>query len=296
MWTINISPKVLNKTIQDYPRICQLKSTMQKIPCTVQILTRNSQDTLERCLESVKDFAEIIVLDGNSTDRTLEVACAYGCTILKQYDTPESLVRIHDFSEVRNRGLASAHNDWFMFIDSDEYLSSEAVEEVRGIVTNLNPLAQAWWQPRLYVLNGKVIDCATTYPNMQIRLFNRKWAHGFIKPIHERVHLKPGAVVGTLRGVEYVPLGTLEDLKGRWEHYLDAEEAMHRASPRHKLAKLSFRHTGILIRYCLRYIRIVLFCRGNRLPLHYEFVRHSYTARMVWRYTRLFFIPWKNKK
>ena len=45
-----------------------------KILCTVAVLTKNSAETLARALESAKEFAEIIVCDGGSTDRTLDIA------------------------------------------------------------------------------------------------------------------------------------------------------------------------------------------------------------------------------
>ena len=57
----------------------------QKIPCSVGILTLNSGQALRRCLDSLKDFAEIIICDGNSTDNTLEIAREYGAKIVKQY-------------------------------------------------------------------------------------------------------------------------------------------------------------------------------------------------------------------
>lgn len=260
---------------------------MSKILCSVEILTRNSEQTLERCLESVKDFDDIIILDGNSTDKTLEIARRFGARIFKQYETDGPLIRIADFSEVRNKGLGLAKYDWFMFIDSDEYLSSEVVEEIRGIVASSNSTACAFWQPRKYVLDGQVIDCATTYPNRQIRLFQRSAALGFIKPIHERIDLKPGSVVGILQNFEYVPVGVLRELDEKWRRYRDQEILRYKEASAIKLFRLFFRQTGILGLYFFRYIRIFLFCRGKRLPFAYEFTRHKHTAVYI---ANLFFL------
>ncbi len=55
---------------------------MDKIKCTVAVLTKNNEATLKRALESSKDFAEIIVVDGGSTDRTLDIARAYGLSLI----------------------------------------------------------------------------------------------------------------------------------------------------------------------------------------------------------------------
>ena len=261
----------------------------EKIPCSVEILTRNSERTLERCLESVKDFAEIIILDGVSTDRTRDIAGRYGARIVKQYETDEPLQRIADFSEVRNKGLRLASEDWFMYIDSDEYLSSEAAEEIRAIVASPDLLAHAWWQPRKYVLNGKIIDCASTYPNRQIRFFHRSWVMGFIKPIHERIEIRSGARIGTLRNVEYVPLESLEELRSRWQRYSEKELDLYRDAGTARIAKAIARNSALFAFYSLRYARNVMLCRGERMPFSYEWARHSLTLYVAGRLIVQFF-------
>jgi len=260
---------------------------MSKIPCSVEILTRNSAQTLVRCLESVKDFDDIIILDGNSTDSTVEIAARYGARIFKQYETEEPLVQIADFSEVRNKGLRLAKYDWFMYIDSDEYLSEEAVEEIRQIVSNPDPPACVFWQPRKYVLDGKVIACATTYPNQQIRLFHRAYVEGFTKPIHERVEVKPGVAISSLKNYEYVPLGKIEELESRWKLYMEAEERMLQGLSGSKLIQLAIRQLALFIFYALRYCRNLVFCRGNRVPFIYEWTRHKYLLKLAWRMFRV---------
>lgn len=254
---------------------------MSKIPCSVEILTRNSGKTLERCLESVKDFAEIIVLDGNSTDNTLEIARKYGAKIYKQYETDEPEVRIKDYAEVRNKGLRLASYDWFMYIDSDEYLSREAVEEIRGVIENPNSSLHVFWQPRKYVLEEKIIDCATTYPNQQIRFFHKDFVDKFIKQVHEKIKVKPGVIIGTLKNFEYVPEGNLGELKMRWERYMMQELEAVKNAPRVKLLKYVFRHAGLFIFYTHRYLHNLLFCSGNKMPFSYEWTRHSYPLKII---------------
>lgn len=255
----------------------------EKISCTVEILTRNNAQTLRRCLESVRDFAEIIVIDGNSTDRTREIAASHGCVILKQYETNEPLVRISDFSEVRNKGLAHATYDWFMFIDADEYLSPEVVEEIRLIVESSNPPAHIFWQPRKYVFDDRVVECATTYPNRQIRLFHRKFVSKFIKPIHERIEIKGGTVVGVLRNDEYVPLESLEKLEERWRRYMIMEVERLGKVGLQTLLRILFRQLLLFALYAFRYIRNTFSCRGFRLPFQYEWGRHKYILMFMAR-------------
>ena len=54
------------------------------IKASVGILTFNSSKYLNYCLNSVKDFNEILILDGGSKDETLNIAKKYNCKILKQ--------------------------------------------------------------------------------------------------------------------------------------------------------------------------------------------------------------------
>lgn len=252
-----------------------------KIRCSIEILTRNSEKTLGRCLESVKDFDDIIVLDGNSTDRTREIAARYNARIFKQYETDKPDVPISDYSEVRNKGLHLAKHKWFMYIDSDEYLSRGAVKEIREIVESPNLSARVFWQPRKYVLNGKIIDCATTYPNRQIRLFHLDYVKGFVKPVHEKIKIKPGTRIGTIKSFELVPEGDLEGLRERWRRYMMRElEAVKRA-PKTRLLRYAFKHAGLFLLYAYRYFRGLIFCRGNKMPLSYEWTRHSYSLRVI---------------
>jgi glycosyltransferase involved in cell wall biosynthesis len=252
-----------------------------KIPASVEILTRNSAATLERCLESVKDFAEIIVLDGNSTDKTREIASRYGAKIYQQYDTDQPLVRISDFSEVRNKGLKLARYEWFLYIDADEYLSREAAEEIRSIVADSSPSAHIWRQPRRYVLGGRIVECATTYPNRQIRFFHRSFVKGFVKPVHERIEVRGNQNIGTLNGFEYVPLESVAALDERWRRYAAMESEILRRVPAKKLLRVLARQCGLLGLYGFRYIRNLLFCPGFCLPFGYEWARHKYTALLI---------------
>ncbi len=262
-----------------------------KIPCTVEILTRNNEHTIGRCLESVKDFAEILILDGNSTDRTLEIAKTYHCRIVRQYDMADENIPITDYAEVRNKGLRLSSYDWFMYIDSDEYLSREAAEEIRSIVENSNPSVWVWWQPRKYILNGKIIDCATTYPNQQVRFFHKKYVMRFIKPIHERIVVKKGALVGILRSPEFVPLGAIEELSDRWRRYTEKEFLMYASASRIRCFRAATRQFLLFWFYLVRYMRNFVLCRGTRMPFLYEWKRHREELRLAWFLFQKFILP-----
>lgn len=253
-----------------------------KISCSVQVLTLNSAKTLGQCLDSVKDFVEIIVLDGNSADNTLAIARRFTDKIYPQSDAKENNVRITDFAAVRNRGLALANFDWFLFIDSDEYLSPEAAEEIRGIIKR-GPANKYFIYnlPRFYVLGGVVLQ--QMKPTYQPRFFYRPAVIDFKKRVHERVVPKEGYSIGVLQYGEYVPLEDIKTLRKKWEHYLDIEQDKTRdITPRLFLVK--FRAN---IKKFLKYILKALFNRLVRprggMPFRYEFYNAFYHLQIIGR-------------
>lgn len=253
---------------------------IQKIPCTIALLTHNSAGTLSRALGSVTDFAEIIICDGNSSDDTLKIGQQYGARIMlqdKQFLSPDG--RIRDFAGVRNQTLSAATHDWFFFLDSDEYLGSELIEEIRE-KTKSEP--QAYWVPRKYVYRNEIIDCSVTYPTQQMRLFHRSIACTFIKEVHEKIELKKDVVVQSTSSPMYVPLpDTINEIKNKWRQYLAIERT--RRVPRSLLESIPgmTRDAGIAVLYLLRLLRIVLFCRGTRLPIRYELARVWYQYILI---------------
>ena len=254
------------------------------IPCTVAVLTKNSGATLPRALESVQAFAELLVCDGGSTDGTLEIARAAGARIITQ--DPKYLGgdgRIIDFAGVRNQTLEAATQPWFFFLDSDEYVNEALVDHVRSAVTD-SP-CDAYVVLRRYVYNGQEIDCAYSYPNRSMRLFRKSTARAFIKKIHERISLNDGARIGTIAGALLVPVDPDIQLgRQKGDRYIKLQVAQAGDFSWHTL----FQATGSTLRaslsYGLRTLRSLLWCRGNRLPLVFDWEAQVYNARLIKAY------------
>ena len=158
-----------------------------KILCSVGILTFNSEETLKRTLESVKDFAEIIICDGCSTDNTLEIAKEYGCKIILQDSKfKNSDNSIKNFGGIRNQCLDAATYNWFLYIDSDETISKGLKEKIENII-NSNSDIYIYNVPIKIIIDGKLIKHSSNYPGYQHRFFNKKSGAKFIKEVHERI-------------------------------------------------------------------------------------------------------------
>ncbi len=249
----------------------------EKISCSVGILSFNSERGIRKALESVKDFAEIIICDGGSTDKTTEIAKEFECKIIFQdqkfkYENN----RIRDFSGVRNQMLEASNYLWFFYVDSDESLTNEVVSEVREIIEK-NTSPSLYWVPRKYVIDGKIIDCASTYPSKQMRFFHREAGDKFIKTIHERIDPKPDYPVLSLKNFMLVPQsGNVEEIRKKWDYYVNLECERRPKISFMDWLKVCLENLKISLLFAFRSLRNIFFCRGSKMLFALEWERHRY--------------------
>lgn len=113
---------------------------------SVLIITKDEEDVIEDCIKSVKDFAaEIIVIDGGSTDNTIKLAEKLGAKVIKN--------PFKNFSDQRNLALSAAHNDWIFYIDSDERATEKFIFELKekvGIFSDQDDIAGFWVERKTF--------------------------------------------------------------------------------------------------------------------------------------------------
>jgi len=109
------------------------------LPVTVIIPARNEEKKLPGCLQAIGNrFAEVVVADSGSTDRTREIASGAGATVLDfQWDGrfPKKrnwVLRTHKFQ-----------TPWVLFLDGDELVTEAFVEELHRVLP-LTPHAGFW--------------------------------------------------------------------------------------------------------------------------------------------------------
>src|SRR6266851_4660961 len=102
-----------------------------KMQASVTILTKNSGKTLKWALESVKDFDDIIVCDGGSTDDTLEIATSYGAKMIAQDKRHlDEKGKIYDYAALHNQMVDAAKHNWIFSLDSDERAGQDLVDAI----------------------------------------------------------------------------------------------------------------------------------------------------------------------
>jgi glycosyltransferase involved in cell wall biosynthesis/Tfp pilus assembly protein PilF len=92
------------------------------------MIVKNEEEMLHRCLKSVKDFVdEIIVVDTGSTDQTVEIAKRFGAQVFHH-------AWEDNFSKHRNQSLQYATGEWFIYLDADEEIIEETGPLIRTAI------------------------------------------------------------------------------------------------------------------------------------------------------------------
>lgn len=260
------------------------------IPCTVGVLTFNSEATLERALSSVEDFDELLICDGGSSDRTRDIAAAFGCRVIDQDSRfKDSNNRMVDISGCREQMLSAAANPWVLMLDSDEYVPDELVDEIRHVLAADDRTLGAYHVPRKYVLDGQVVDCSITYPRAPLRLVRPAAGMRYHGLAHAVPWLPPGVPVGTLSSAQHVPFPDLRDHWRRRMSYLRMEEIQAaELTPKAWFDQIVAPSVKTLRLYGRRYYRLRLDCRGRRLPLRHELGFVAYQLLRPWYTGRRF--------
>ncbi len=132
------------------------------------IISFNEEKKIEDCLKSLVNIAdEIIVVDSNSTDDTVEIAKRYTDKVIQQ--------DFLGYIEQKNFAIQQASHDWILSLDCDERLSPELQQSMLAIKENISQ-ADAYKMPRktFYVYRW-LNHC--WYPDIKTRLFNKHTAH-----------------------------------------------------------------------------------------------------------------------
>ena len=158
---------------------------------SVVIITYNEERNIGRCLESVKDIADdIVVVDSFSTDNTGEICQQYGARFLK-----------HAFEghiEQKNWAIPHAKYPHILSLDADEVLSEELRNSIIEVKKNWK--YDGYYFNRLTNYCGKWIRHSSWYPSRKMRLWDsRKGRWGGTNP-HDKFILDKRASRKFLKG------------------------------------------------------------------------------------------------
>lgn len=186
-----------------------------KSKVSVVLAVYNEENNLKDCLDSTLDLAdEIVIVDGGSSDNTVEIARGFGAKIIQTTNPPI-------FHTNKQRALDTAQNDWILQLDADERLTKSLVNEIQRIVDMSNEEIEIYQQnlknkklflrhqkiieqrdggvgilvgdyaaffiPRLNFFLGSYLRYGGVYPDPAIRLIKKGKAYFPCKSVHEQM-------------------------------------------------------------------------------------------------------------
>ena len=258
---------------------------MKNKSLSVVLATRNEEENIDRCLESVKNIAsEIVVVDEYSTDKTIEIVKKYGAKIF--------LEPHHDIFHITKQiALEKATGEWILQLDADEVVTPELAKEIELVIRNqkleIPPEKKrlfdrhqklvekrdgqigtgsggqvvGYFIPRRNIFLGKPLIHAGVYPDGVIRLIKNGKAHFPQKSVHEQIQLD-GEAAWLSGDLLHYDSPTLKRYLARLNRYTDlqAQELKVKRIPKnvfyflrytiykplYTFACLYFRHLGFL--------------------------------------------------
>lgn len=162
-----------------------------EIKLSVVVITFNEEKNIGRCLESVREIADdIVVVDSYSTDRTAEICAEHGARFIQH--------TFHSHIDQKNWAIAQAKFPHILSLDADEALSDELKQSILAVKRD--------WEHDGYDFNrltnycGKWIRHTTWYPSRKLRLWDARCGEwGGLNP-HDKFILDPGCRKKHLEG------------------------------------------------------------------------------------------------
>jgi len=180
---------------------------------SVVIITKNSEATIRRCVESAAWADEVVVVDSGSTDRTVEICRELGAAVHEMPDWP-------GFGPQKNRALERARGEWVLSLDSDEWVTPELRAGIERALASPGEKA-AFMMPRRSSFCGRVMRHSGWWPDYVTRLFRRGAARFSDDRLHERL-IVTGATGRLAQPILHEAVTDLEQMLAKINAYSSA--------------------------------------------------------------------------
>ena len=192
------------------------------------LAVRNEEKNIHYALDStIKWVDEVVIVDGGSTDKTLDILRSYGEKVkIIQTDNPPM------FHINKQKAIEAAQGEWILQLDADEEITPELRDEILKIVSEASEKI-AYQIPRKNFFMGRALMKGGVYPDYTIRLYKNNTVYFPCKDVHENV--TPTAEQRAKSKEQSNWLGKLENpmnhysdpifsrYLARWQRYTSAE-------------------------------------------------------------------------
>lgn len=178
---------------------------------SVVLATFNEEENLSRCLESVKDIAsEIVIVDGTSKDKTVEIAKKYNAKVIITTNPP-------NFHINKQKAINHATGEWILQLDADETVSPELRREIHNVLMT-NPVQNGFWMPRKNYFLGRFLMKGGQYPDFTVRLYRKGKGELPQRDVHEQAVIE-GEVGYLKHALLHYPYKNFAAYYQKWMRY-----------------------------------------------------------------------------
>ena len=205
------------------------------IKASATILVKNAQAHIKECLESLRDFDEIILLDNQSEDDTLKIA--------KEFNESYKNLKIYQsefigFGALKNLALSYATNEWIFSIDSDEVLEKECLDFLKDFFKSPPSKDIILALPRKNLYKNEWIKASGWYPDYVIRVFNKNYTKFNENIVHESVIVPKDAKLKRLEaGLKHYAFDSVSALLKKLDRYTELYAEQNKGKKQASISK-----------------------------------------------------------
>lgn len=184
----------------------------EKAAISAVIITFNEEENIRRCLESVKWVNEIVVVDGYSQDKTVEIAKEFGAkVVMHKFEG--------DFGLERNIGNQNATGEWVLALDADEEIPEKTRIDIEKILKN-GTRHSAYNVLRKQYFLGHFMEHGGRHHRI-INFYRRKNVH-FEGKVHHLVKVD-GEVKDVDFSINHYPFNSISQFINKQDRYTSVE-------------------------------------------------------------------------
>jgi glycosyltransferase involved in cell wall biosynthesis len=216
----------------------------QNYMISIAIIVKNGEKYLQDCLNALRTFDEIILLDNGSVDKTQLIASRFENVKIINH-------KFIGFGPLKNLAADYTKHDWILSLDCDEILPTELLDEIRGL--ELNEKCVYRFSRRSF-FNKKWIKGCGWHPDKILRLYNKTQTEFNNNQVHESVLVKPDMKAVDLNGhIKHYPYHSTDELLDKARFYATLYANQHKGEKRSSPIKAVIRGAAAFLKgYILR--------------------------------------------
>ena len=187
---------------------------------SITIIGHNEIEHLRELLPQLKWADEIVYVDCESNDGSLEVVREAGCRV---YSRPNNT----NLNVNKSYAMEQANGDWVFYVDPDERIPEILVSEIENVIQDTTNSAFKLNRRNHYF--GNWLRHGSQYPDSQLRLFRKDSAHFPNRHVHEKLVVE-GSIGKLNNDMLHFPYLNISQFLSKFDFYTRVEAGYLRDS------------------------------------------------------------------